>query len=114
VHSAEPSPDHTLLTLSGDLDVATAGQFGDRLAEALAGGCRQLDVDLAAVGFCDVVAFNLLLAAGRTMRGRRGTLRILDACWSVERMAALFEVHDLLTLAPTETVTEAPGAGVGG
>jgi anti-sigma B factor antagonist len=114
VHAAEPSPDHTLLTLSGDLDVATAGQLAERLAEVLAGDCRQLDLDLAAVDFCDVVGFNLLLATGRTMRARHGSLRIVDACWSVRRMAGLFEVRDLFALVPAGVVTEAPGSGVGG
>lgn len=114
VRSATASPGHVVLQLAGDLDVATAGRLTDRLTEVLAGDCRQLDVDLAALDFCDVVGFNLLLGAGRTIRARQGTLRVIDACWSVRRMAALFEVHDLLTLVPGDRVTEPRVSDVGG
>jgi len=98
VHTVELSADRVLVVATGELDISTAAQLSEHLMQVVAGGCLHLDVDLTRVPFCDVVGFDLLLDAARSLRARQGTLRIISPCWSLQYMAGTFGVNDLLGL----------------
>lgn len=65
-----------LIILEGEIDLATVPLVREALAECLRDGVRGIDVDLAAVLFCDVSGLNAFLSASRlaTVAGR--TLRL--------------------------------------
>ncbi|MFH8410515.1 STAS domain-containing protein [Streptomyces sp. NPDC018019] len=65
-----------LLTLAGEIDLATAPLVSASLRECLYGGMRTIDVDLTAVTFCDVSGLNAFLHAAAQAKRRGGTLRL--------------------------------------
>ena len=86
------SDDGTVVTVAGELDVATAPE----LARALADAEGQVTVDLSATTFADPAALRVLLAAradGLRIRvvPRRGG--------QVARLLALTQTEELLTVA---------------
>jgi stage II sporulation protein AA (anti-sigma F factor antagonist) len=61
-----------LVCVAGELDVETAPELRDRLADQIRGGCRHLLLDLSAVPFMDSSGLNALLKANAEA-GRAGT-----------------------------------------
>ncbi|MFE0473276.1 STAS domain-containing protein [Streptomyces sp. NPDC058947] len=64
------------VTLSGEIDRATAPLVLTALAACLGDGIRTADVDLAAVIFCDVSGLNAFLAASALATEGGATLRL--------------------------------------
>src|SRR4051812_41316922 len=58
------SLDGTVLTVTGEIDLFTAGRFSDALGQAIDGG-RGIEVDLTAVDFMDSTGLRALLEARR-------------------------------------------------
>jgi STAS domain len=60
-------PRYVLVTVSGEIDIATAGQLRDRLADP-AGGGQQVIIDFSRVSFIDAAGIGVLAgaAAGRS------------------------------------------------
>jgi anti-sigma B factor antagonist len=85
--SLEPSG--VVLTVRGELDIATAPEFRTRLNAAVDAGVGRLVVDLRAVSFLDSVALATLLQARRRM-GDDGRLAVVVAPDSYVRL--IFEV----------------------
>ncbi|MGW7243395.1 STAS domain-containing protein [Streptomyces sp. NPDC054804] len=65
-----------LITLAGEIDLATAPQVSEVLAECLGDGIRSIDVDLTAVTFCDASGLNAFLTAYRLVTDAGMTLRL--------------------------------------
>ena len=51
------------LAVQGEIDLATVGQLGDAIARTVAGGCAEVIVDLADVGFCDSTGIRAIVQA---------------------------------------------------
>ncbi|MFH9426112.1 STAS domain-containing protein [Streptomyces sp. NPDC017529] len=66
----------TLITLAGEIDLATAPLVSASLRECLYGGMRVIDVDLTAVTFCDVSGLNAFLHAAAQATRKGGILRL--------------------------------------
>jgi anti-anti-sigma factor len=66
-----------VVTVCGELDVATVPGLGDELARVLNEGAQELVVDLLAVPFVDSVALGLLVETSRRMAARGGVFRIV-------------------------------------
>ncbi|MGW8065018.1 STAS domain-containing protein [Streptomyces ziwulingensis] len=83
---------HAALTVVGDIDLTTAPFLRDALARCLHDPTRTVDVDLTAVGFCDVSGLNVFLAASehtgrsgavlRLHRPPRSLIRVADVIGS--------------------------------
>jgi anti-sigma B factor antagonist len=65
-----------LITVSGELDIATAPELRDRLTSAIDRGATGVVVDLRAVTFMDSVAMAAILHV-RTQLGKRGRMAIV-------------------------------------
>jgi anti-sigma B factor antagonist len=78
----------TVVTVAGELDVATAPE----LAQALADADGQVTVDLSATTFADPAALRVLLAA----RDRGVRIRALPPRGQVVRLLALTQTEELL------------------
>jgi anti-anti-sigma factor len=57
-------PGYTVITVAGEIDIATAPQLGERLA-VLAGSGRPVIADLDQVRFIDAAGLRVLAAAAR-------------------------------------------------
>ena len=109
--SATTEGESAVLTLSGELDLATAPAVRECLNELVGGGARQVVVDLRQVDFLDSIGLGVLVGAYRRLREREpaGSLRLV--CTS-ERVIRVFELTGLLLLFPMyASVEQARAAG---
>jgi len=67
----------TVLTVSGEIDIATAPSLRERLHALLAEGKRQIVVDLDDVGFLDSTALGVLVGVLKRARSEDGEVRIV-------------------------------------
>jgi anti-anti-sigma factor len=56
---------HTILTISGELDIATTAAVGDRIAAVLDESALPVIIDLSGVSFCDASGLRMLLTVRR-------------------------------------------------
>jgi anti-sigma B factor antagonist len=82
-------PSGVVLTVEGELDIATAPELRARFNAAVDAGVSRLVVDLRAVSFLDSVALATLLNARRRM-GENGRLAVVVAADSYVRL--IFEI----------------------
>ncbi|MDP8927674.1 MAG: STAS domain-containing protein [Actinomycetota bacterium] len=68
---------HTLVSLWGELDVATAPALRQRFVELAAAGRVHVVVDLASVDFLDDVGLGVLLGGAMRSRARGGTFALV-------------------------------------
>jgi anti-anti-sigma factor len=82
-------PSGLVVTVSGELDVATARQLRARLTAAIDAGVNRLAIDLCPLGFLDSIALAVMLRA-RTRLGDAGRMAVVVAPDSYTRL--IFEV----------------------
>jgi len=70
-------PPEALVTLQGELDLASSPIVSARLRAAMDSGCRRMMVDLSGVTFVDASALGMLTATHRELRVREGTLKFV-------------------------------------
>ena len=89
------------LSVTGDVDLATAQIVRTAVCEALDAGARQIELDLAGVGFLDSTGLSVLLHAARDVDRRRARLRTRAPSGSEARVVMdLARVSDILHLQP--------------
>jgi anti-sigma B factor antagonist len=64
--------DHTVISVTGEIDLYTAPKLQSELMAALSANPVRLIVDMSGVDFCDSTGINVLLAAHRQARERGG------------------------------------------
>lgn len=89
-----------LLHLAGELDMATAPLVDHAAARLMAQGPRQLDVDVAAVTFCDIAGLRALLRSRRAAHAHHAAFRLVGVHHRLRRLLTLLHAADLLTPAP--------------
>ena len=92
-HVAEErlQPAGVLLTVSGELDMATAPELRARLTNAIEAGARRLVIDLCPVSFMDSVAMAAIIHARTQLLD--GRMAIVLPCDSYTRL--VFEIAGL-------------------
>ncbi|MBC2905362.1 STAS domain-containing protein [Streptomyces cupreus] len=105
---------HALITLAGEIDLATAPLVRAALAACLRDGIRTADVDLTAVTFCDASGLNALLTASRLAADAGATLQLHYPPPTLARIAEItgsgFLLHDLHAVrTPSPRVPAAAG-----
>jgi anti-sigma B factor antagonist len=78
-----------LVTVSGEVDIASAPQLRDQLLSVIRRRGARLLLDLAGVTFIDCAGINVLLAVRRRAQLEGGSLRVLRASPPVRRIIAL-------------------------
>lgn len=63
----------TLVSFSGELDIASAGDMRESLERSDVAGASTVQVDLAEVTFLDTTGLGVLIAACKRVRGTSGT-----------------------------------------
>ena len=116
----------TLITLAGEIDLATAPLVHAALAACVHDGVRTTDVDLTAVTFCDASGINAFLTASRLATDAGMTLRLHGPppamARIIEMTGSAFLLHEHLAVrtpsrrvpAATRSAGRVRAAGLGG
>ena len=93
--SKESGNGYVLVSVVGEVDVATAPQFRDRIWEAIGEGPAIVAVDLTGVTFIDSTALGVLIEGKELCDAEGGTMRI---ALSEPRILKVFEITGLTEL----------------
>lgn len=91
-----PHADGTTITVSGEIDLATAGRLCHGCQAALASGAAIVEVDLSGVMFCDAIGIDTLLTLRRTTQSRGIRLTFVNAPTRLRRLFRLASADPLL------------------
>ena len=111
-------PGYVLVTVSGEIDIATAGQLRGQLAGP-AGSGQQVIIDFSRVSFIDAAGIGVLAAAAARAAARGGSLQLAAAGRQVRRVLVLTGLDRSIPLAATVAEARAwlrpgPGSRAGG
>ena len=90
-------PPTALLTVAGELDLATAGELERAVSVCLAAGNHDVALDLSGVVFMDSSGIHALSIAQRIVSAAGGRLRVVDLSPAVERVLVPRYLSRLLT-----------------
>jgi len=90
--------DHTVLSLTGEIDLYTAPTLQSELMAALRPGQVWLIVDMAGVEFCDSTGINVLLAAHRHAREHGGELQLARPGTATRRVLQVTGLESVFTV----------------
>jgi anti-anti-sigma factor len=88
------------ITLTGELDLATAPKLRDHLSHLYASGMRNFVLHSAGVTFIDSVGLSVILALYRRCREEEGSLTISSPSRVMHRTLEVAGLFDVLTIAP--------------
>ena len=89
-----------LVTVAGELDVATSPRLRRRLDDAVDAGARDVRVDLTAVGFMDSSGLGALMAVHHRLRERDGRITITGAAPPVRKILEITALDEVFVVAP--------------
>ena len=91
--------DHTIVTISGEIDLYTAPRLHSELAAVLADGMpTRVVIDMSGVEFCDSTGMNVLLSCLRRVRERGGELEIASPKPAVRKILQVTGLDSVFTL----------------
>jgi anti-sigma B factor antagonist len=93
-------PGYTLVTVAGELDIATAAELRDCLVPLLADH-PTLVIDLDRVSFCDATGLGVLVGAANRARANRARLHLVCSRPNIRRLFDLTGLARRLPLART-------------
>ncbi|MEV6527816.1 STAS domain-containing protein [Longispora sp. NPDC051575] len=104
----------SVVTVCGEIDVATAPTLQRRLAALYESDQLRLVVDLSGVTFCDSVGVSVLIGAARALSGRGrvhlvGLRPVLERLFEVTGIGSVFVIHPGLSTAIDAAGTFVPG-----
>ncbi len=101
--NARTEGEHTVLAVSGEVDVYTAPALRDRIADLLDSGQHQLVIDLGGVEFLDSTGLGVLVAGLNRVRSHDGSLALV--C-NQERILKIFRITGLTKVFPIHATVE--------
>jgi anti-sigma B factor antagonist len=94
-----------VVTMSGELDLATSTRFGDHLTRLSDTGCHRLVLDTARLSSCDAAGLRVMIKAAVRARGQHGWLRLAAPDAKLGKILELVKLDAILPV--YSTVTEA-------
>lgn len=95
----------TVVAVAGEIDVATAPRFRERLIDLIGQGRHRIVVDMSWVEFIDSTGLGVLIGALKRIRSHEGDLRlVIDdrrvlKVFEITGLDQVFEVHPSLDAA---------------
>ena len=90
--TAQIGADAYVVSVSGELDIATAGRLGEELERTSARDARRVIVDLVGLTFIDSVVLGVLTEEARRLRATGGTCTVVS---QDPRILRVFEITGL-------------------
>lgn len=87
---------HTVLRVTGEIDLASCEQLGDALTEALPAAGFRLVIDASGIGFIDSVGLRTLLHAARQASDHDGRLVLAAPSEAVAHVVSLTGMDSFL------------------
>ena len=104
--SSRSHDDHTIVTISGEIDLYTAPRLHGELAALIADGKpARVVVDMSGVEFCDSTGMNVLLSCLRRARERGGDLEIAAPKPAVRKILQVTGLDSVFTLVDEADLT---------
>lgn len=94
---------YVVVSVAGELDVATTPQLRNHLTEALGEGCPTVVMDLTGVTFVDSTALGVLIEASKRCDANGGTLRIAIAEPRILKVFEITGLTELFDIRPTRS-----------
>lgn len=94
---------HTVISVTGEIDVYTAPTLRERLNEVVASGQHHLVVDMAGVDFLDSTGLGVLVGGLKRVRSQNGTLQLV--C-DQEKILKVFRITGLTKVFPIHPTLE--------
>jgi anti-sigma B factor antagonist len=90
--------DHTVISVTGEIDLYTAPKLQSELMSALSGSPARLIVDMSGVDFCDSTGMNVLLAAQRMAREHGGNVELSGPRPAVRKILQVTGLESVFTV----------------
>ncbi len=90
-----------VITVTGEIDVATAPALRERLHSQVAAGHATLVVDLLGITFLDSTALGVLVGALKRCREAGGDLRLVATEPRIMKVFEITGLTEVFTIAPT-------------
>ncbi|MYB10510.1 MAG: STAS domain-containing protein [Acidimicrobiia bacterium] len=81
-----------VLTVTGEIDMATAPRFRQRLFALISGGAQNVVIDLSGVDYIDSTGLGVLMGGAKRVRSTGGDIRLVT---TGSRLADLIELTRL-------------------
>jgi anti-sigma B factor antagonist len=94
--SVSPEPGYVVVSVAGEIDVATAAQFREQLASVISGGARRVVVDLARVTFMASAGIGVLTGTHRVLAAQSGSLVLASPSPAAGRVLSLAGVDQVI------------------
>ena len=103
--------DTHLVAVSGEIDLFTAPEFKQRMAELIDAGRSRLVVDLSETTFIDSSSLGVLIGAHRRLKLRGGSLVVVCDNDAIVKTFRITGLDGVFTLAPTVEAALGDDAG---
>jgi len=97
-----------VIVLAGEADLTCKEQLGALITGQLAGGTRQLTIDVSGLRFADSASIRTLSLAARMLKERGGRLVLLNPQRPVGRVLALMGVDQMVTIRENSPTVHQP------
>jgi anti-sigma B factor antagonist len=98
-YSIFQGPGYAVVSVAGQIDVATECQFRDALTSGLAQGARRIVVDLAGVTFMGSSGIGVLMGTRRVLAAEGGSLVLAAPHGDVAQVLSLTGVGEVIPVA---------------
>jgi anti-anti-sigma factor len=88
----------TILSVDGEIDIATAGTVDEAIEQAVTEGRSRVAVDLEGVSFMDSTGLRSLIVAHRRLADIGGTLAVIPGSGPIRRLLEVAGVVDTLEI----------------
>ena len=90
-----------VLSVRGEIDLFTAPELKQVLAESIEAGRIRIIVDLTATTFLDSTALGVLIGAVKRLRSRSGALAIVNTDENIAKTFEITGLDQIFTILPT-------------
>jgi anti-sigma B factor antagonist len=94
--SVSPEPGYVVVSVAGEIDMATAPQFREQLSSVISGGARRVVVDLARVTFMASAGISVLIGTHRALVAESGSLVLASPSLAARRILALVGLDQVI------------------
>jgi anti-sigma B factor antagonist len=109
VHT-EQHDDVVVVSVAGELDMATAPQLQDEITDLLDRGYKQFVFDLDNLSFCDSTGLSVFIRTKNNCDEANGQVRLAAPQRAVLRVLQVSGLTEVLKIYPTAADALAPGA----